>query len=216
MSDSARHCEGQFFEQPPSQPDEFAKAGNFLSEHPEMKNNLKLPPELASLLVPGSLKADENLELRLGRRNGSSSFEMMVTDKKVPYNKGAVRQNMSFDESRDPGNFFAGGERPKTPVLYAQLDLLNDDRRALILSTVDVNRNYQGQGIGAEFQERLEKLARELGFELILAEAVNPGAFKFNVKSGFSKLTDRKILSAMKRQGFKGSEDGYIPVVKRL
>ena len=188
-----------------------------LEEHPEIKNNLNLAPEIASVLIPDILKQNKNFELRLGRFNNSSSSEMVVVDKKVPYKGSVSLGEMRFGESVSVDNFFKDGERKRAPLFYVQLDTLNDNRRALILSTIDINKIYQGKGIGTEFKQRLEIFAREMGFELIIAEAFDSGVESFFRKGdGFKVLRDGEILAMMERQGLRSKTDGYRPIVKNL
>lgn len=68
---------------------------------------------------------------------------------------------------------------------------------AILLARLAVDRDYQGSGIGRlllfDALARLERASHDIGFELVVVDALHEDAACFYLKYGFRRFTDHEL-----------------------
>jgi GNAT superfamily N-acetyltransferase len=68
---------------------------------------------------------------------------------------------------------------------------------AVLLARLAVDRRYQGQGLGRllllSAMQRFERASRDIGFELVVVDALHEDAACFYLKYGFRRFADHDL-----------------------
>ena len=86
----------------------------------------------------------------------------------------------------------------------------------MVLQTMDISTELQGNGIGSDLHQKIIQLAEQLGFERIVGVAVDDIALAFDKKNGYTILDDETLIEVMERQGLLSDEEDGVPVVYQL
>lgn len=141
---------------------------------------------------------------------------MTIVDRSRLFDEGVAKKKFVFDESTRMSDFYEDGEEVHMPVLYLQLGRLNRRPEVMVLNTMDISTELQGNGIGSDLHQRIITLAGNLGFERIVGVAVDEIALSFDIKNGYTVLEDEELIEIMERQGLLGEGEDGVPVVYEL
>jgi GNAT superfamily N-acetyltransferase len=74
---------------------------------------------------------------------------------------------------------------------------LRDPVPAVLLARLAIDQDYQGRGLGrlllVDAPARLERASRDIGFEVVVVDAIDEDAACFYLKHGFRRLPDHEL-----------------------
>ncbi|MFA7653775.1 MAG: GNAT family N-acetyltransferase [Candidatus Magasanikbacteria bacterium] len=159
---------------------------------------LKWPVEAISSVIPKHYQ-DKNSYGFLSPENKHGNELLLCVYRKGKTAKGA-EADFYFGEETIDEELLKQLKGKGRPEFFVHLGKMNNEPQTLVLHSIDLAQASRGQGIGAEFNQRLLIIAKQLGFNKIVVSVVNESAKNLYKSLGFTSATG-ETLRNMKIQG---------------